>query len=122
MCSEMYSISHINSSQDTIRDLASRKQNLLLELRNYEENQKGSTLNPGSVEVDGTQLGIIPANTQLQTAINVNLGVYENDSPKVSIIHFRLSLFLVAFMRLNSPLYILPLPQIPPLPTCMRLA
>ena len=60
--------------KDTIRDLASRKQNLLLELRNYEENIKGSTLNPGSVEVDGTQLGVIPANTQLQTAINVNLG------------------------------------------------
>uniref|UniRef100_A0AAY4ENG8 BBSome complex member BBS2 n=1 Tax=Denticeps clupeoides TaxID=299321 RepID=A0AAY4ENG8_9TELE len=53
--------------QDLIRELSQRKQNLLLELRNYEENAKAS---PGVSEVD-SQMGVIPANTQLQTALSV---------------------------------------------------
>ena len=32
----------VNVEQETLRELASRKQNLLLELKNYEANQKAS--------------------------------------------------------------------------------
>ncbi|KAL0621663.1 Bardet-Biedl syndrome 2 protein [Plecturocebus cupreus] len=57
--------------QDLIRELSQKKQNLLLELRNYEENKAelGSPLN----EADGHR-GIIPANTRLHTMLSVNLG------------------------------------------------
>uniref|UniRef100_A0A8C6Z1A4 Bardet-Biedl syndrome 2 protein homolog n=1 Tax=Nothoprocta perdicaria TaxID=30464 RepID=A0A8C6Z1A4_NOTPE len=58
--------------QDLIRELSQKKQNLLLELRNYEENAKAE-LNTQLKEADG-QRGVIPANTQLQTALSVNLG------------------------------------------------
>ncbi|KAH0619482.1 hypothetical protein JD844_000139 [Phrynosoma platyrhinos] len=59
--------------QDLIRELSQKKQNLLLELRNYEENAKQVELNTQVNEMDG-QKGVIPANTQLQTALSVNLG------------------------------------------------
>nr|XP_003228629.1 PREDICTED: Bardet-Biedl syndrome 2 protein isoform X2 [Anolis carolinensis] len=59
--------------QDLIRELSQKKQNLLLELRNYEENAKQVELNTQVNEADG-QKGVIPANTQLQTALSVNLG------------------------------------------------
>ncbi|KAM8799385.1 BBSome complex member BBS2 [Eudromia elegans] len=58
--------------QDLIRELSQKKQNLLLELRNYEENAKAE-LNTQLKEADGRR-GVIPANTQLQTALSVNLG------------------------------------------------
>ncbi|NXD15450.1 BBS2 protein, partial [Nothocercus nigrocapillus] len=58
--------------QDLIRELSQKKQNLLLELRNYEENAKAE-LNAQLKETDGRR-GVIPANTQLQTALSVNLG------------------------------------------------
>ncbi|KAK2085088.1 Bardet-Biedl syndrome 2 protein [Saguinus oedipus] len=61
-----------SAEQDLIRELSQKKQNLLLELRNYEENTKaelGSPLN----EADGHR-GIIPANTGLHTMLSVNLG------------------------------------------------
>uniref|UniRef100_A0A5F8G960 BBSome complex member BBS2 n=1 Tax=Monodelphis domestica TaxID=13616 RepID=A0A5F8G960_MONDO len=58
--------------QDLIRELSQKKQNLLLELRNYEENSKAESSSPLN-ESDG-QRGIIPANTKLQTALSVNLG------------------------------------------------
>uniref|UniRef100_A0A2R8N0F2 Bardet-Biedl syndrome 2 protein homolog n=1 Tax=Callithrix jacchus TaxID=9483 RepID=A0A2R8N0F2_CALJA len=61
-----------SAEQDLIRELSQKKQNLLLELRNYEENTKaelGSPLN----EADGHR-GIIPANTGLHTILSVNLG------------------------------------------------
>ncbi|KAK7500508.1 hypothetical protein BaRGS_00008415 [Batillaria attramentaria] len=48
-----------NLEQDTIRELSQRKQNLMLELKNYEENAK--------------------ANTQLQTTLSVNPG--DNSKP-----------------------------------------
>ncbi|KAJ8281179.1 hypothetical protein GJAV_G00064420 [Gymnothorax javanicus] len=55
--------------QDLIRELSQRKQNLLLELRNYEENSKASS---GALLSEGdAQMGVIPANTQLQTALSV---------------------------------------------------
>ncbi|CAL8292923.1 unnamed protein product [Boreogadus saida] len=50
--------------QDLVRELSQRRQNLLLELRNYDENAKGGT------ETD-SEVGVIPANTQLQTALSV---------------------------------------------------
>ncbi|XP_067090308.1 Bardet-Biedl syndrome 2 protein homolog [Osmerus mordax] len=53
--------------QDLIRELSQRRQNLLLELRNYDENAKAVA---GSSEGDN-QMGVIPANTQLQTALAV---------------------------------------------------
>ncbi|XP_074896463.1 BBSome complex member BBS2 isoform X2 [Buteo buteo] len=61
-----------SAEQDLIRELSQKKQNLLLELRNYEENAKAE-LNAQLKEADG-QRGVIPANTQLQTALSVNLG------------------------------------------------
>ncbi|XP_062922754.1 Bardet-Biedl syndrome 2 protein homolog [Mobula hypostoma] len=71
-----------NAEQDLIRELSQRKQNLLLELRNYEENSK-IALNALGGEGDG-QMGIIPANTQLQTSLSVNLGT-NNQSPHVEL-------------------------------------
>ncbi|XP_048828415.1 Bardet-Biedl syndrome 2 protein homolog [Brienomyrus brachyistius] len=55
--------------QDLIRELSQRRQNLLLELRNYQENAKAVQGSPGP-EGDN-QMGVIPANTQLQTALSV---------------------------------------------------
>ncbi|KAG7214905.1 hypothetical protein INR49_005180 [Caranx melampygus] len=53
-----------SAEQDLIRELSQRRQNLLLELRNYEENAKG-------VSETNSGMGVIPANTQLQTALSV---------------------------------------------------
>ncbi|XP_041256486.1 Bardet-Biedl syndrome 2 protein isoform X2 [Onychostruthus taczanowskii] len=61
-----------NAEQDLIRELSQKKQNLLLELKNYEENAKAE-LTTHLKEGVG-QRGLIPANTQLQTALSVNLG------------------------------------------------
>ncbi|XP_075017106.1 BBSome complex member BBS2 isoform X4 [Calonectris borealis] len=61
-----------SAEQDLIRELSQKKQNLLLELKNYEENAKAE-LNAQLKEADG-QRGVIPANTQLQTALSVHLG------------------------------------------------
>ena len=59
--------------QETLRDLSARKQNLLLELNNYETNQKqGLAGKTGGLE--GNEMGVIPAQTQLQTALAINLG------------------------------------------------
>uniref|UniRef100_A0A8C5UP28 Bardet-Biedl syndrome 2 protein homolog n=1 Tax=Microcebus murinus TaxID=30608 RepID=A0A8C5UP28_MICMU len=58
--------------QDLIRELSQKKQNLLIELRNYEENTKAELSGPLN-ETDG-QRGIIPANTKLHTVLSVNLG------------------------------------------------
>ncbi|XP_045438801.1 Bardet-Biedl syndrome 2 protein isoform X2 [Pipistrellus kuhlii] len=58
--------------QELIRELSQKKQNLLLELHNYEENAKAEWSSPLN-EADG-QWGIIPANTKLHTALSVNLG------------------------------------------------
>uniref|UniRef100_UPI00398EC15B BBSome complex member BBS2 isoform X2 n=1 Tax=Pristiophorus japonicus TaxID=55135 RepID=UPI00398EC15B len=71
-----------NAEQDLIRDLSQRKQNLLLELRNYEENSKVALSALGG-EGDG-QIGIIPANTQLQTGLSVNIDS-TNQNPNVEL-------------------------------------
>ncbi|XP_056382250.1 Bardet-Biedl syndrome 2 protein isoform X2 [Hyla sarda] len=59
--------------QELVRELSQKKQNLLLELKNYQENSKQAELRVQVTEPDG-QMGVIPANTQLQTALSVNLG------------------------------------------------
>ncbi|XP_072278942.1 BBSome complex member BBS2 [Pyxicephalus adspersus] len=58
--------------QELVRELSQKKQNLLLELKNYQENSKAESRSQAS-EPDG-QMGVIPANTQLQTALSVTLG------------------------------------------------
>ena len=67
----------LNVEQETLRELSSRKQNLLLELKNYEANQSASLgtggLGKASMMAD-TDMGMIPAQTQLQTALAINLG------------------------------------------------
>ncbi|XP_025124477.2 Bardet-Biedl syndrome 2 protein isoform X7 [Bubalus bubalis] len=70
----------ISVEQDLIRELSQKKQNLLLELRNYEENAKWGELRVLQAELssplneaDGHR-GVIPANTKLHTALSVNLG------------------------------------------------
>nr|XP_006641485.1 PREDICTED: Bardet-Biedl syndrome 2 protein isoform X1 [Lepisosteus oculatus] len=68
--------------QDLIRELSQRKQNLLLELRNYEENSK-CVAGCLTSEVDA-QGGVIPANTQLQTALSVKAGT-ESQRPHIEL-------------------------------------
>ena len=67
----------LNVEQETLRELSSRKQNLLLELKNYEANQSASLgtggLGKASMMADN-EVGMIPAQTQLQTALAINLG------------------------------------------------
>lgn len=103
----------LNVEQESIRELAQKKSTLILELKNYEENQKASTqqlasqaimssmrgfptntASPGkgggasggggggggvvgsmaSAAVGGKEMGVIPAQTQLSTALAINLG------------------------------------------------
>ncbi|XP_023337045.1 Bardet-Biedl syndrome 2 protein homolog isoform X2 [Eurytemora carolleeae] len=73
---------NLNVEQETIRELSSRKQNLLLELKNYETNQKNSGFLklPAPVDEDGK----IPAQTQLQTVLAINLGS-EGKQPHVEV-------------------------------------
>ncbi|XP_063294308.1 Bardet-Biedl syndrome 2 protein isoform X1 [Pelobates fuscus] len=59
--------------QELVRELSQKKQNLLLELKNYQENSKQADSRVQVNEHDG-QMGVIPANTQLQTALSVNMG------------------------------------------------
>ncbi|XP_072026618.1 BBSome complex member BBS2-like [Amphiura filiformis] len=75
-----------NVEQEAIRDLSQRKQNLILELKNYEENAKAaqSERPSGLGNLDKAQMGIIPANTQLQTTLMVNPGS-EGKPPHVEI-------------------------------------
>ena len=71
-----------NSEQESIRELTQRKQNLLLELRNYSENQKmshdlsvvGIGVTPSRDPGRGS-VGVIPAQTQLSTGLAINLGL-----------------------------------------------
>ena len=51
-----------NIEQETIRELSQRKQNLMLELKNYEENQRAATMErpSGLGQLDQKQMGIIP--------------------------------------------------------------
>uniref|UniRef100_A0A3Q3J768 BBSome complex member BBS2 n=1 Tax=Monopterus albus TaxID=43700 RepID=A0A3Q3J768_MONAL len=53
-----------SAEQNLIRELSQRRQNLLLELHNYEEHAEG-------VSETNSRMGVIPANTQLQIALSV---------------------------------------------------
>ncbi|XP_006811161.1 BBSome complex member BBS2-like [Saccoglossus kowalevskii] len=73
-----------NVEQDTIRDLSQRKQNLLLELKNYEENARAGQQGNQPKDFDSQDMGIIPANTQLQTSLAVNPGT-DGKQPHVEL-------------------------------------
>ena len=79
----------IGAEQENLRELANKKQNLLLELRNYEENQRiamggvGSTILSKGSSV-GQDIGAIPAQTQLSTALSINLGT-DGKTPHVEV-------------------------------------
>jgi len=62
----------LTAQQDQLRDLTQRKQNLMLEIKNYDENNKVATeINQGQAT---SNTGSIPANTQLQTSLQVVRG------------------------------------------------
>ncbi|XP_062616260.1 Bardet-Biedl syndrome 2 protein homolog [Saccostrea cucullata] len=83
-----------NLEQDTVRELGMRKQNLLMELKNYDQNEKAGVVAaaamqgamqsgakfsaerpfPVGEEYDKEKMGVIPAATQLQTTLTVNPG------------------------------------------------
>ncbi|KAM4614369.1 BBSome complex member BBS2 [Discoglossus pictus] len=69
--------------QELIRELSQKKQNLLLELRNYQENSKQAESRSQVSEPDG-HMGVIPANTQLQTALCVSIGS-DTQNPHVEL-------------------------------------
>ena len=73
----------LSVEQESIRELTQRKSTLLLELKNYEENQRVMSSFPGTNPgvgsglprgAGGKDMGIIPAQTQLSTALAINLG------------------------------------------------
>ena len=75
------------ADQEQIREMTQRKQNMLLELKNYEENSKlaasggpglllqASKANATGGPVNQDGMGIIPAQTQLSTSLSLNLGM-----------------------------------------------
>jgi Bardet-Biedl syndrome 2 protein len=84
-----------NAEQENVRELSQRRANLILELKNYEENQRvaaaaaKATATMGSTPTataavaaaaaaaaggDSKSVGVIPAGTQLSTALALNLG------------------------------------------------
>ena len=74
---ERQTVIDANFEQDTIRELMKRKQNLALELRNYEENIRIQNiadpfLAKGKPTMENDQFGAIPANTQLRSALVIN--------------------------------------------------
>ena len=80
---------NFNIEQDTIRDLMKRKQTLMQELRNYEENARIQNLadplvmNKGKVLTEkGDHFGAIPASTKLRSSLILQSC---NDSLPVSI-------------------------------------
>ncbi|CAL4122242.1 unnamed protein product, partial [Meganyctiphanes norvegica] len=79
-----YSMLDVNIEQETIRELSQRRHTLLMELRNYEENQRmgnSGELLYGKPSMAGDQVGVIPANTQLQTGLAINMGTEEKNKP-----------------------------------------
>ncbi|XP_065051095.1 Bardet-Biedl syndrome 2 protein-like [Rhopilema esculentum] len=65
----------INADQDALRELAIKKQNLLTELKNYSENDRvGKNVKAGDHHASVSGVGMIPANTQLQTSLSVSTG------------------------------------------------
>ena len=103
----------LNVEQETLRELASRRQNLLLELKNYEANQRagmsvgsygmvaGTTGVPGEEEV-----GMIPAQTQLQTALAINLGT-EGKTVSNTLVILLLNVVLYFFLVVDRNVQVL---------------
>ena len=103
----------LNVEQETLRELASRRQNLLLELKNYEANQRagmsvgsygmvaGTTGVPGEEEV-----GMIPAQTQLQTALAINLGT-EGKTVSNTLVILLLNVVLYFFLVVDRTVQVL---------------
>ena len=115
----------LNVEQETLRELSSRKQNLLLELKNYEANaaaslgggglaRGGAAGGGGKYFIDNyfsdvfsalfsageVDMGMIPAQTQLQTALAINLGtegraVRRTEHHCLLSLHLYISIFLV---------------------------
>ena len=81
---ERPSLVTVNYEQETIRDLMKRKQNLLFELRNYENSnsltESSMTKIYSKASIQDDQFGAIPANTQIKSNLVLNL-----DDDKVSI-------------------------------------
>ncbi|XP_069693259.1 BBSome complex member BBS2-like [Periplaneta americana] len=79
---------HVNIETEAIRDLFTKKQALLLELRNYEGNSQFSDIGAGELgqqfAAANQHMGIIPAQTRLQTGIAINMGT-EEKAPHVEI-------------------------------------
>lgn len=82
----------MNMEQESLRELAQRKNNLLLELNNYAQNKRISVAGASSVAgvpssrgmAGNNDLGIIPAQTQLSTSLAINLGS-ETRPPHVEV-------------------------------------
>ncbi|CAD5110876.1 DgyrCDS241 [Dimorphilus gyrociliatus] len=81
------SLQDTNTEQEALRELTQRKQNLLLELRNYEENLKASKMirPSGLGELDQKEMGIIPADTTIQTSLTISAGT-THVGPHVNLI------------------------------------
>ncbi|KAF5291934.1 hypothetical protein FQA39_LY14166 [Lamprigera yunnana] len=62
-----------SSEQETVRELLSHKQALLLELKQYENNTKYNE-DAGKLNYELENVGVIPANTRLQIGISTNHG------------------------------------------------
>ncbi|CAG0880919.1 unnamed protein product [Cyprideis torosa] len=81
------SLLDVNVEQETIRELSQAKMQLEMELRNYETNARVSSAGkrgePEPLE-SSQNIGMIPANTQLQTGIALTAGE-EGDPPHVEL-------------------------------------
>jgi Bardet-Biedl syndrome 2 protein len=78
----------VDMDQETIRELNQKKQNLLMELKNYEENQRAAQLSrpSGLGDFDRQQMGVIPANTQIQSALYVTKGTVHNPKHGIELL------------------------------------
>ncbi|KAI6661899.1 Bardet-Biedl syndrome 2 protein [Oopsacas minuta] len=70
----------VSPEQKLFQELSQKKLQLIEEIRNYEQNEKESTgsrnkttIQPGIDSEDGS-VGIIPANTQLNSSLSISLG------------------------------------------------
>lgn len=81
------SLMDANVEQDLLRELNQKKQNLLMELKNYEENQRAAQMDrpSGMGEYDRQQMGVIPANTQVQSSLYVTKPDKSDTKPSVEL-------------------------------------
>ena len=79
----------IGTEQENLREMMNKKQNLILELRNYEENQKIASEGMGNTMLSrgtaGQDMGVIPAQTQLSTVLSINLSPDGGKPPHVEV-------------------------------------